>query len=87
MDVISKLSDVTDKVKICFAYKNDVTYELTYEWTYELSEWEPLYLEMPLEKNKPNKNVKKYIKMIEKVIGKKIHGYGVGPSRMDFRLR
>lgn len=42
---------------------------------------------MPLEKNKPNKNVKKYIKMIEKVIGKKIHGYGVGPSRMDFRLR
>lgn len=87
MDVISKLSDVTDKVKICFAYKNVETDEVTYDWPYDLSEWEPLYLEMPLEKNKPNKNVKKYIKMIEKVIGKKIHGYGVGPSRMDFRLR
>ena len=86
MDVVAELSKVTDKIKICFAYKNIETGEITYDWPYNLSEWEPLYEEMTLEK-KPKKNVKNYIKLIEKVIGQKIYGYGVGPSRNDFRKR
>lgn len=87
MDVIAKLKAVTDTAKVCFAYKNKYTGEVTYDWPYHLQDWEPLYLKMSLSGKSDNDIVKEYICLIESVIGKQITGYGVGPSREDYRER
>ena len=87
MDVIAELGKITDKVKVCFAYKNIITGEVTYELPYHLNQYEPLYVSMDISKCEKEDIIKNYILLIEKVIGKKISGYGVGPSREDYRER
>ncbi len=87
MDVIASLRNVTDIVKVCYAYKNKVTGETTYGWPYELTEWKPLYVEMPISNKEPEEIINDYINLIELIIGQKITGYGVGPTRKDYRER
>lgn len=87
MDVIARLPEVTDCVKVCFAYKNIHTKEVTYNWPYHLQDYKPLYLEMRISDKSQKEIISNYISIIEAVIGKKISGYGVGPSRQDYRKR
>ena len=87
MDVIASLQKITDTVKICYAYKNKITGKTTYGWPYDLTEWEPLYVEMSIADKKPKKIINDYIKLVELIIGQKITGYGVGPTRNDYRER
>lgn len=87
MDVIASLPKVTDSVKVCFAYKNIYTGQVTYDWPYHLQDYAPLYLEMPIAGKSSTRIISDYIQLIEAVIGKQIVGYGVGPSRNDYRKR
>lgn len=87
MDVIAKLHEVTDVLKVCFAYKNIFTGEVTYGWPYHLQYWSPLYLELPIAGKSEEQIMSDYINLIETVIGQRIVGYGVGPSRGDYRER
>lgn len=87
MDVIAQLPNVTDSVKICFAYKNIKTGEVTYDWPYHLQDYKPLYIEMSLKGKNKNQIIADCINLIEVVIAQKIEGYGVGPSREGYRKR
>ena len=87
MDVIAKLPEVTDKVKVCFAYANSYRLEVTYDWPYHLEDYIPLYVELPIKGKSEEQIIAEYIQLIEAVIGQKIEGYGVGPSRADYRRR
>ena len=87
MDVIAKLLEVTDKIKVCFAYANSYTLEVTYDWPYHLEDYIPLYVELPIKGKSEEQIIAEYIQLIEAVIGQKIEGYGVGPSREDYRIR
>ena len=87
MDVIAQLPKVTDSVKICFAYKNIKTGEVTYDWPYHLQDYKPLYMEMSLKGKNKNQIIADCINLIEIVIGQKIEGDGVGPSREGYRKR
>lgn len=87
MDVIAELPKVTPYVKVCFAYKNIYTGEITYNWPYILSDYRPLYLTMTLTGKTKSQIIRDYILLVEAVIGKKISGYGVGPSREGYRGR
>ena len=85
MDVIASLHNVTNTVKVCYAYKNKFTGEVTYGWPYDLSQWEPLYAEMQIANKEPEEVIQDYINLVELIIGQKITGYGVGPTRQDYR--
>ena len=87
MDVIASLPKVTETVKVCYAYKNKFTGGTTYSWPYDLSEWEPLYAEMTISDKEPEEIIADYIDLIQLIIGHKITGYGVGPTRKDYRER
>ena len=87
MDVIAELQSVTDHVKVCFAYINKKTGEVTYDWPYRLEDYEPLYVDMMIDGMEKNQIISEYILLIESLIGKKIVGYGVGPSREGYRNR
>lgn len=87
MDVIAELSKVTPCVKVCFAYQNIYTGEVTYDWPYFLSDYKPLYITMTIAGKSKSQIIRDYILLIESVIGKKITGYGVGPSREGYRVR
>ena len=87
MDVISALKEVTDTIKVCYAYKNVQNGEETYEWPYHLSKYEPLYREMSIAGKTSERIITEYLELIEEVIGKKISSYGVGPERGDYRTR
>ena len=87
MDVIAELPRVTDHVKICFAYKNVFTNEITYNWPYCPDNFIPLYVSMYFNGNDKDEIIKNYILTIEKIIGKKITSYGIGPTREDFKKR
>ena len=93
MDVIVELPKVTDYVKVCFAYlKKDTDDEITYSWPYHLDDYEPLFVTLPLKLEdgtvKPKEQIlAEYICLVEEVIGQKISGYGVGPSRAGYRER
>ena len=87
MDVIAALPAVTDHVKVCFAYKNKITDEVTYNWPYHLDDYEPLYVSLPINDKTEVQIIAEYILLIEMLIGRKIKGYGVGPSREDYRNR
>ena len=86
LDVIARLSEVTDSIKVCYAYRNKETGEVTYSWPYTLSDYEPLYASMQLEGSR-EEIIRDYIILIENVIGKKISEYGIGPKREDYRDR
>ena len=87
MDVIAALNQVTDHVKICFAYQNIHTGEVTYNWPYNLYDYKPLYVTLPIKGKSPEQVVREYILLFEAVIGKKIYKYGVGPGRGQYHLR
>ena len=87
MDVIAELPKVTQCVKVCFAYKNIYTNEITYDWPYALADYKPLYTTMTITNKSKAQIIRDYILLIEEVIGKKISGYGVGPSREGYRTR
>ena len=87
MDVIAALKDITDTVKICYAYKNKRTGEVTYSWPYFLDDYSPLYLSLSIKGKSDKQIIREYILMIEKVIGQKICEFGVGPGREDYRNR
>ena len=87
MDVIASLSEVTNTVKVCFAYRNTITGEVTYDWPYDLKLYQPLYVSMNIEEMTREEIIREYILLIEAVIGKQIAGFGVGPSREDYRTR
>lgn len=86
MDVIAAFSEVTDTVKICFAYQNKYNGKVTYRWPYNLYDYKPLYATMKLSGDKDT-DIKNYILFIEELIGKKIAEYGIGPAREDFKKR
>lgn len=87
MDVIAALNQVTDHVKICFAYQNIHTGEVTYNWPYNLYDYKPLYVTLPIKGKSPKQVIREYILLLEAVIGKKIYKYGVGPERGQYYLR
>lgn len=87
MDVIADLKEVTSTIKVCFAYQNIVTGEVTYDLPYDLSQYKPLYISMNISNLDKDEIIRQYILLIETVVGKKISGYGVGPSREDYRER
>lgn len=87
MDVIAELPAVTDSAKVCFAYRNKETGEVTYRWPYTLSDYEPLYVTLPIKDKSKEQIIREYILLLEIVIGKKITEYGVGPKREDYRKR
>ena len=87
MDVIAELAAITDSVKVCFAYRNKETGEVTYRWPYNLSDYEPLFVTMPIAGKTKEQIIMEYILLLEMVIGKKIAEYGVGPRREDYRKR
>lgn len=92
MDVITELTEVTDEIKICFAYLKKGTDEITYSWPYQLNDYEPLYIKIPLKNEDGSWKSKElilaqYILWIEEVIGQKITKFGIGPSRKDIKLR
>lgn len=84
LDVIANLKKVTDKVKVCFAYKNKYTGEVTYGWPYHLQHWKPLYITMTIADRPAIEIVRDYISLIEIVIGAEITKCGIGPSREDY---
>ena len=89
IDVIPRLAEVTDTVKVCFAYEvheNGKT-SVTYDWKYNLKDCTPLYSTLDIRGKSEKQIIQEYILLIEMIIGKKIKGYGVGPSREDYRLR
>lgn len=86
MDVIAAFSEVTDTIKVCFAYQNKYDGKVTYRWPYNLYDYNPLYATMKLSGNK-DKDIRNYILFIEELIGKKITDYGIGPAREDFKKR
>lgn len=83
VDVIAKLKEVTNTIKICFAYQNIYTGEVTYDWPYHLQDWKPLCLTMSVAGKSEIDIVRDYIVLIELVIGTGITRCGVGPSRED----
>lgn len=87
LDVIACLPEVTDSVKVCFAYKNILTDKVIYDWPYHLKDWKPLFVEMPIAGKSKKQIVADYILLIEAVIGQRIEGYGDGPSREGYRKR
>lgn len=87
MDVIAELPAVTDYVKVCYAYRNKETGKIIYRWPYTLSDYEPMYVTLPIKGKSKDKIIMEYITLIETVIGKKITEYGIGPRREDYRLR
>lgn len=87
MDVIAELQNITDTVKVCFAYEHKVTGEVTYDWPYKLDDYQPLYVSMSINGLSKKEIISEYILLIEKLIGQKISGYGVGPSREGYRER
>ena len=87
MDVIASLGNVTDNVKVCFAYRNIHTGEVTYRWPYTLSDYEPLYTSLTIKGKSEKQIIQEYILLIESVIGQEIDEYGVGPAREDYRTR
>ena len=87
MDVIVALAKEIEKIKVCFAYKNIKTGKVTYDWPYFVSDYEPLFIELPIKGKSEKQIIKEYICLIEAVIGKEIQSYGTGPSREDYHLR
>ena len=87
MDVIAELPKITDHIKVCFAYQNKWTGEVTYDWPYNLYDYRPLYASMSFVGLSKEEIIKRYIVMIEAVMGQTISGFGVGPSRKDYRKR
>lgn len=87
MDVMANLSTVTDKLKICYAYKNKLTGKTEYDWPYHLEDYEPLYMEVPITGKTREEIYTEYLEKIETVIGKKVRFYGVGPSNKDLIQR
>lgn len=87
MDVIAEMTTVTNTIKVCFAYQNKKTGKVTYDLPYRLDQYKPLYIMMDISTLEKDEIIRQYILLIETVIGKKISGYGVGPSREDYRER
>ena len=87
MDVISELPAVTDHVKVCYAYQHKQTGKIIYNWPYHLADYEPLYITYPIKGKSKEMIVAEYILLIEKLIGKEISGYGMGPDREGYRER
>ena len=87
MDVIAELSQVTNHVKVCYAYRHKKTGEITYEWPYHLADYEPLFITMDISQMSKEEIIRNYILLLESVLGQKIHQYGVGPKREDFLPR
>ena len=84
MDVIAALTEVTDFVKICYAYQHIETRKVEYGWPYHQKDYKPLYLKMPIAGKSKEQIISEYIALIERVIGREVTGYGVGPSRNDY---
>lgn len=89
MDVISELclSDTTYELKVCYAYKNKYDGSITYDWPYNLYDYEPVYATLNTTCMPDDEIIPEYILLLEELIGQRISGYGVGPSREDYRSR
>ena len=87
MDVIAELFQVTDSVKVCYAYRHKVSGKLTYSWPYHLADYEPLFITMDISQMSKEEIIRNYIMLLESVLGQKIYEYGVGPKREDFLPR
>ena len=87
MDVIGELPQVTDQIKLCFAYKNIHTGEVTYDWPYNIYDYMPLYVTLPIAGKESDQVIREYILLLEAVLGRKITRFGVGPGRGQYHPR